>query len=221
MMKQLVFAGMVVALAGCVQVDHYDDVVKAPAPAGLEGYWQSKGPQSEMMSPDAIASLIVTKNGDTLDCRQWQRVIATPGHTSDHLTYLIGDALFVGDTLFMPDYGTARCDFPGGSAAQLYRSIRRILSLPEATTLYMCHDYQPGGREVQFVSTVAEQREHNVHVRNGISEEEFVAMRTKRDASMDMPTLILPSVQVNMRAGHMPPAEANGVRYLKIPLNAV
>ncbi|MOA32346.1 putative metallo-hydrolase [compost metagenome] len=139
------------------------------------------------------------------------------------MTYVISDgtetAAFVGDTLFMPDYGTARCDFPGGNARTLFQSINKVLSLPANTLLYMCHDYQPGGREVQFVSTVADQRAHNVHVRNGISEEAFVAMRTKRDASMEMPTLILPSVQVNMRAGHLPEPEANGTRYLKIPLN--
>lgn len=155
----------------------------------------------------------------TLHCS----TLHTPGHTPACMTYLISNgsetAAFVGDTLFMPDYGTARCDFPGGDARTLFQSINKVLSLPAETLLYMCHDYQPGGREVQFVSTVAEQREHNVHVRNDISEEEFVAMRTKRDASMDMPTLILPSVQVNMRAGHLPEPESNGTRYLKIPLN--
>ncbi len=147
----------------------------------------------------------------------------TPGHTPACMSYLISNgsemAAFVGDTLFMPDYGTARCDFPGGNARTLFQSINKVLSLPADTLLYLCHDYQPGGREVQFVSTVAEQRAHNVHVRNGISEEEFVAMRTKRDASLEMPTLILPSVQVNMRAGHFPKPESNGTRYLKIPLN--
>jgi glyoxylase-like metal-dependent hydrolase (beta-lactamase superfamily II) len=128
---------------------------------------------------------------------------------------------FVGDTLFMPDYGTARCDFPGGDARTLYRSINKVLSLPADTKLYMCHDYQPGGRSLQFVSTVAEEREHNIHVRNGIDEEAFVAMRTARDATLNMPVLMLPSVQVNMRAGHMPDPEDNGVSYLKIPLNAI
>ena len=153
----------------------------------------------------------------------------TPGHTPACLTYVVEDpddaqaapAAFVGDTLFMPDYGTARCDFPGGDARTLFHSINKVLSLPEDTLLYMCHDYQPGGREVHYVSTVGEERTGNIHVRNGISEEEFVAMRTKRDASLEMPTLILPSVQVNMRAGHFPEPEANGIRYLKIPLNAV
>ncbi|WP_431494989.1 MBL fold metallo-hydrolase [Pseudomonas brassicacearum] len=155
----------------------------------------------------------------TLQCR----VLHTPGHTPACMTYVISDgqetAAFVGDTLFMPDYGTARCDFPGGNAHTLFRSINKVLSLPANTLLYTCHDYQPGGREVQFSSTVAEQRADNVHVRNGISEEAFVAMRTQRDASLDMPTLILPSVQVNMRAGHFPEPESNGTCYLKIPLN--
>lgn len=157
----------------------------------------------------------------TLQCR----ALHTPGHTPACMTYVVSNgrdtAAFVGDTLFMPDYGTARCDFPGGDAHALFQSINKVLSLPADTVLYTCHDYQPGGREVQFASTVAEQRVDNVHVRNGISEEEFVAMRTKRDASMDMPTLILPSVQVNMRAGHFPEPESNGTRYLKIPLNVL
>jgi glyoxylase-like metal-dependent hydrolase (beta-lactamase superfamily II) len=153
------------------------------------------------------------------------RAMHTPGHTPACMTYVVSDAVqtaaFVGDTLFMPDYGTARCDFPGGDARTLYRSINKVLSLPPETLLYMCHDYPPGGREVRFISSVAEQREKNVHVRNGISEEEFVAMRHARDATLDMPTLILPSVQINMRAGELPEPEANGTRYLKIPLNAV
>jgi glyoxylase-like metal-dependent hydrolase (beta-lactamase superfamily II) len=153
------------------------------------------------------------------------RAMHTPGHTPACMTYVVSDAVqtaaFVGDTLFMPDYGTARCDFPGGDARTLYRSINKVLSLPRETVLYMCHDYQPGGREVQFVSSVAEERENNLHVRNGISEEEFVAMRQARDATLDMPTLILPSVQINMRAGELPEPEANGTRYLKIPLNVI
>jgi len=149
----------------------------------------------------------------------------TPGHTPACMTYVVTDgtrtAAFVGDTLFMPDYGTARCDFPGGDARTLYRSIQRVLSLPDDTELCMCHDYRPGGRELQWKTTVAAERAANVHVRQGISEEEFVAMRTARDATLDMPVLILPSVQVNMRGGHLPEPEDNGVRYLKIPLDAV
>ncbi len=153
------------------------------------------------------------------------RAMHTPGHTPACMTYVVGDATesaaFVGDTLFMPDYGTARCDFPGGDARVLFRSINKVFSLPATTKLYMCHDYQPGGREVEFISTVAEEREKNIHVRNGISEEEFVVMRRARDAQLDMPTLILPSVQVNMRAGHMPPPDGNGQVYLKIPIDAL
>jgi glyoxylase-like metal-dependent hydrolase (beta-lactamase superfamily II) len=128
---------------------------------------------------------------------------------------------FVGDTLFMPDYGTARCDFPGGDARTLYRSINKVLALPPQTTLYMCHDYQPNGRELRYSTTVAQERAQNVHVRDGISEEAFVTMRTTRDATLEMPVLILPSVQVNMRAGQLPEPEDNGTRYLKIPLNAL
>ncbi len=153
------------------------------------------------------------------------RAMHTPGHTPACMTYVVeGGAFasaFVGDTVFMPDYGTARCDFPGGDPRVLFRSINRVLSLPPETTLYMCHDYRPNGRALAFVTTVAEERASNVHVRDGISEEEFVAMRTARDATLDMPVLIMPSVQVNMRAGHFPEAEENGMRYLKIPLNAV
>ncbi len=151
-----------------------------------------------------------------LECR----VMHTPGHTPACLTYVIGDAAFVGDTLFMPDYGTARCDFPGGDARELYRSIRKVLSLPAQTRIFLCHDYKAPGRD-KYVhqTTVAEQREANIHVHDGVSEEEFVKMRTERDATLDMPRLILPSVQVNMRAGEMPPAEDNGQVYLKIPVN--
>lgn len=147
-------------------------------------------------------------------------VLHTPGHTPACLTYLVGDAAFIGDTLFMPDYGTARCDFPGGDARALYRSIQKIFALPAATRLFMCHDYTaPGRSEHQYLSTVAEQRAQNVHVHAGIDEDSFVAMRTARDAGLAMPALILPAVQVNMRAGHLPPAEENGVRYLKVPLD--
>lgn len=153
------------------------------------------------------------------------RALHTPGHTPACMTYVIEDGArrvaFVGDTLFMPDYGTARADFPGGDARTLYRSIRKVLSLPDHTELYMCHDYLPGGRALRYRSTVAEQRAHNIHVRDGIDEDAFVEMRQARDATLEMPVLILPSVQVNMRAGHLPPAEDNGVRYLKIPLDVL
>lgn len=146
----------------------------------------------------------------------------TPGHTPACMTHLIGDAAFVGDTLFMPDYGTARCDFPGGDAAALYRSIRKILALPGATRIFLCHDYKAPGRDgFAHETTVAAQRAGNIHVHDGIGEAEFVAMRTRRDATLSMPKLLLPAVQVNMRAGQLPPAEDNGVRYLKIPLDAI
>lgn len=142
-----------------------------------------------------------------------------PGHTPADMAYVVGDAVFVGDTLFMPDVGSARCDFPGGDAHQLFSSVRRILSLPAPTRLFLCHDYPPETRESRPMSTVAEQRHGNIHVRDGISEAEFVAMRQARDATLDMPTLILPSVQVNIRAGHLPPAESDGHHYLKLPVN--
>jgi glyoxylase-like metal-dependent hydrolase (beta-lactamase superfamily II) len=144
-----------------------------------------------------------------------------PGHTPACVAYQIGDAVFVGDTMFMPDVGTARCDFPGGDAKTLYASARKILSLPDETRLFMCHDYPPNDRPVAFETTVGEQRSKNIHVHDGISETQFVEMRSKRDATLEMPVLILPSVQVNIRAGHLPPSESNGVSYLKIPLNAL
>jgi glyoxylase-like metal-dependent hydrolase (beta-lactamase superfamily II) len=150
------------------------------------------------------------------------QAIHTPGHTPACMTHLIGDAAFVGDTLFMPDYGTARCDFPGGNAATLYRSIRRIFDLPDATRIFLCHDYKaPGRDEFAHQTTVAAERQGNIHVRDGIGEDEFVAMRRARDATLKVPQLLLPAVQVNMRAGQLPPAEDNGVRYLKIPLDAL
>ncbi|BBP75869.1 MBL fold metallo-hydrolase [Pseudomonas gingeri NCPPB 3146 = LMG 5327] len=149
----------------------------------------------------------------------------TPGHTPACMSYLIRDkdetVAFVGDTLFMPDYGTARCDFPGADARTLYRSIRSLLALPPQTRLFMCHDYLPGGRELQYMTTVAEQRARNIHVHEGIDEDTFVSMREARDATLEMPVLMLPSVQVNMRSGHLPEPEENGMRYLKIPLNAL
>ncbi|ASR53776.1 MBL fold metallo-hydrolase [Blastomonas fulva] len=149
-------------------------------------------------------------------------VMHVPGHTPADIAYVVGEAVFVGDTMFMPDYGTARADFPGGDARQLFRSLRRILSLPPETRLFMCHDYLPKGRTTYvWETTVAAEREGNIHAHDGITEDEFVAMREARDATLDMPRLILPSVQVNMRAGHLPPPDENGVTYLKIPVNAV
>jgi glyoxylase-like metal-dependent hydrolase (beta-lactamase superfamily II) len=146
-------------------------------------------------------------------------VLYTPGHTPACVSYRIGDAVFVGDTLFMPDYGTARADFPGGDARALYRSIRRILSFPPETRLFMCHDYKAPGRDAYaWETTVGEERARNIHVHEGVSEEDFVAMRTSRDATLAAPLLLLPSIQVNIRAGHFPPAESNGVRYLRVPV---
>jgi glyoxylase-like metal-dependent hydrolase (beta-lactamase superfamily II) len=147
--------------------------------------------------------------------------LLVPGHTPADMAYLVGDAVFVGDTLFMPDVGTARADFPGGDAHTLYRSMRRLLDLPPQTRIFVCHDYPPAGREARWETTVAEQREKNVHVRDGITQEGFVAMRRARDASLEVPTLLLPSIQVNVRGGELPPADENGVAYLRIPLNAL
>ena len=148
------------------------------------------------------------------------RAMHTPGHTPACMSYLIGDALFVGDTLFMPDYGTARCDFPGGDAHTLYLSVQKIFALPDETRMFMCHDYKAPGRDHYLnETTVGEERLHNVHVGEGKCEQEFIKMRTERDATLSMPRLILPSVQINMRAGHMPEPEENGQSYLKVPVN--
>lgn len=162
-------------------------------------------------------------DGDTFQVGNIQaRAIHTPGHTPACMTYVIGDAAFVGDTLFMPDYGTARCDFPGGDARTLYQSIQKLFALPGDTRVFMCHDYKAPGREkFLYETTIAAEREHNVHVHAGISEDQFVVMRTARDATLGMPTLILPSVQINMRGGELPEPESNGTRYLKIPLDVL
>ncbi len=162
-------------------------------------------------------------DGDTFDLGGIPAVgLHVPGHTPADMAYVIGDALFVGDTMFMPDYGTARTDFPGGDAHQLYRSIRRLMGLPGETRVFLCHDYQAPDRPYYaWETTIAAESEKNIHVRDGIGEEEFVAMRTRRDATLDMPRLILPSVQVNMRGGRLPEAEENGTSYLKLPLNAL
>ena len=145
----------------------------------------------------------------------------TPGHTPACMTHVMGNATFVGDTLFMPDGGTARADFPGGDAGELFRSIRKVLTLPDDFRLFMCHDYGPNGRDIRWETTVAEERAHNIHARDGITEEEFVAMRTKRDATLGMPKLIIPSIQVNMRAGKLPPADESGKTFLKVPINSL
>ena len=163
------------------------------------------------------------EDGDTFSIGSIQaQALHTPGHTPACMTFLIGDAGFVGDTLFMPDFGTARCDFPGGDARILYQSIQKLFALPGETRLFMCHDYKAPGRDhYAWETTVSAEKASNIHVGGGKSEDEFVAMRSARDATLDMPKLILPSVQVNMRAGHLPPAEDNGIQYLKIPFNAL
>lgn len=178
----------------------------------LESGFRQDGSQFDHLFRDGEAFAIGALTG---------RVLHVPGHTPADVAYQVGDAVFVGDTLFMPDVGTARCDFPGGNAHTLYASVRRLLDLPEETRLFMCHDYPPTDRPVAFETTVAEQRANNIHIRDGIGEEQFVEMRTKRDATLEMPVLILPSVQVNIRAGAMPPKEDNGVSYLKVPVNAL
>jgi glyoxylase-like metal-dependent hydrolase (beta-lactamase superfamily II) len=162
------------------------------------------------------------KDGDIIRVGGLQiRVMYTPGHTPACVTYVAGDAAVVGDTLFSPDYGTARCDFPGGDARTLYRSIHRIFDLPPKTRLFLCHDYAPGGRPFIWETTVAEQRAKNIHINDSVTEDAFVKMRTERDKTLDMPVLILPAIQVNMRGGRLPPAEDNGISYLKLPVNAL
>ncbi|MGH7152613.1 MAG: MBL fold metallo-hydrolase [Acetobacteraceae bacterium] len=179
---------------------------------GFEREFHADGSQFDHLFADDEALSVGTIPG---------RVLHTPGHTPACVSYLIGDAVFTGDTLFMPDAGTARADFPGGDAGSLYRSIRRILSLPPQTRMFICHDYGPGGRAPAWQTTVAEQRARNVHVHDGVSEEQFVALRTARDKTLSMPVLIIPSVQVNIRAGELPPAAENGMRYLRVPVNVL
>ncbi|MDH0746064.1 MBL fold metallo-hydrolase [Pseudomonas sp. GD03842] len=196
---------------------HITDVQRAFGALFNEGdQFKRDGSQFDALFEDGDHFLIGSLNAQALH---------TPGHTPACMTYVIsaGDhtLAFVGDTLFMPDYGTARCDFPGGDARTLYRSIKKILALPTDTLIYMCHDYRPNGRPIEYLTTVDAQRKHNIHVHDGLGEDDFVAMREARDATLAMPALILPSVQVNMRSGHLPEAEANGVRYLKIPINAL
>ena len=176
--------------------------------------------KAEDVRPDGTDFDLLLNDGDNLPLGELQiEVMATPGHTPACVSYKIGDAVFVGDTLFMPDYGTARCDFPGGCAHQLYRSIRRILSLPPETRLFLCHDYKAPGRDrFAWETTVGEQRERNVHLAGDKSEDEYVAMRMARDATLCAPKLLYPAIQVNIRAGRLPPPEENGRRYLKIPI---
>jgi glyoxylase-like metal-dependent hydrolase (beta-lactamase superfamily II) len=161
-------------------------------------------------------------DGDTYSVGAMEcRAIHTPGHTPACMTHVMGDAAFVGDTLFMPDGGSARADFPGGDAGQLYDSIQKVLALPDETRLFMCHDYGPNGRDIRWETTVADEKAHNIHVGGGKTKEEFVKFRTERDAQLDMPKLIIPSLQVNMRGGELPPADEDGKRFLKVPLNGL
>jgi glyoxylase-like metal-dependent hydrolase (beta-lactamase superfamily II) len=172
--------------------------------------------------PDGSQFDHLFKDGETFRIGNLEATaLLVPGHTPADMAYLIGDAVFVGDTLFMPDVGTARSDFPGGNAHTLYRSIRRLLDLPPRTRIYVCHDYPTQGREAAWETTVAEQRASNIHVRDGITEEAFVALRTARDATLGVPTLLLPSMQVNVRGGRLPPPDENGVAYLRIPINGL
>lgn len=171
-------------------------------------------------APDGRQFDRLLEDGETLPLGDLSiRVLATPGHTNDSVSYIVGDAVFIGDTLFMPDSGSARCDFPGGDAGQLYRSVQKIYALPADTRVFVCHDYSPGGRAPLCATSVAEQRRANIHIRDGVEAAAFVKMRTERDATLDVPNLIIPSVQVNIRAGHLPPPDPDGVRYLRVPLN--
>ena len=193
--------------------DHIGGVQKVfKAIFNMEAGFKQDGSQFDHLFADGEAIPLGAISGHTM---------YVPGHTPACVAYQFGDAVFVGDTMFMPDVGTARCDFPGGDAKTLYASTRKILGLPPETRLFMCHDYPPNGRAVNFETTVAEQRAKNIHVHDGISEAQFVEMRTKRDATLDMPVLILPAVQINIRAGELPPKEDNGIAYVKIPLNAL
>ena len=193
--------------------DHIGGVQKVfKAIFNMEPSFKQDGSQFDHLFADGEAIQVGAISGHTM---------YVPGHTPACVAYQFGDAVFVGDTMFMPDVGTARCDFPGGDAKTLYASTRKILGLPPETRLFMCHDYPPNGRAVNFETTVAEQRAKNIHVHDGISEAQFVEMRTKRDATLDMPVLILPAVQINIRAGDLPPKEDNGIAYVKIPLNAL
>ena len=193
--------------------DHISNVQKVfKGIFNMEPSFKQDGSQFDHLFKDGEAIQVGGLTGHTM---------YVPGHTPACVAYQFGDAVFVGDTMFMPDVGTARCDFPGGDAKTLFASVHKILSLPPDTRLFMCHDYPPNGRDVKFETTVADQRANNIHVHDGISEAQFVDMRTKRDATLEMPVLILPAVQINIRAGELPPKEDNGIAYAKIPLNAL
>ena len=186
--------------------EHFAKVFNMQAPFRVDGH------QFDRLFSDGDSFQI-----GNLDCR----VLATPGHTDDSVTYLVEDAAFVGDSLFMCDFGTARCDFPGGDAGLLYDSIQKLFSLADETRLFMCHDYPPEGRDLRFECTVAEQKRNSIHVGDGVSKREFIDMREKRDATLDLPELILPAVQVNIRAGHLPDPEDNQIAYIKIPVDTI
>jgi glyoxylase-like metal-dependent hydrolase (beta-lactamase superfamily II) len=188
----------------------------------VQGVFRTVFNLGETLTADGSQFDVLFKDGETFQVGALQaRALHVPGHTPADLAYQIGNAVFVGDTLFMPDVGSARCDFPGGDAHTLYRSARKLLELPGDTRLFMCHDYPPASREPRFETTVSAQRSGNIHLNDAVSEEAFVQMRTARDRTLAMPNLILPSIQVNIRAGRMPEPEDNGVRYLKIPLDAL
>jgi glyoxylase-like metal-dependent hydrolase (beta-lactamase superfamily II) len=195
---------------------------KLCAGAGIRKVQDVFGPKFEAtdLKPEGGDFDGLLQDGDRLPLGELEiEIIATPGHTPACVSYRIGDAVFVGDTMFMPDYGTARCDFPGGDPRQLYRSMRRILSLPRETRLFMCHDYKAPGRDVfAWETTVGEQLDRNVHIGGGVGEDDYVAMRTGRDATLNVPKLLYPAIQVNIRGGRLPPAGPNGVNYLKLPL---
>ena len=195
---------------------------KLCAGAAIRKVQEVFGPKFEAidLKPDGGDFDRLLQDGDRLPLGELEvEVVATPGHTPDCVSYRVGDAVFVGDTMFMPDYGTARCDFPGGDARQLYRSMQRILSLPRETRLFMCHDYKAPGRDVfAWETTVGEQLDRNVHIGGGVGEEDYVAMRMGRDATLKVPKLLYPAIQVNIRGGRLPPADLNGVSYLKLPL---
>lgn len=188
----------------------------------VQGVFKEVFNLDERFKPDGGQFDALIKNGESLSFGALSlSALFVPGHTPACMAYVIGDAIFVGDTLFMPDVGTARCDFPGGNASHLFQSIQKIFSYPNDTKLYMCHDYPPEHRSALCMTTVGYERANNIHVHDGVSEADFIKMRTIRDATLTMPTLILPSIQINMRAGHFPEPESNGVSYLKIPLNAL
>ncbi len=188
----------------------------------VQGVFKGVFNLDERFKPDGGQFDSLIKNGESLSFGALSlSALFVPGHTPACMAYVIGDAIFVGDTLFMPDVGTARCDFPGGNASHLFQSTQKIFSYPNDTKLYMCHDYPPEHRSAICMTTVGDERANNIHVHDGVSEADFIKMRTTRDATLTMPTLILPSIQVNMRAGHFPEPESNGVSYLKIPLNAL